>query len=163
MDHLPTPYTRLPFRSARPLAGVGPEPCFRVGDVERSAACDALAEHYAAGRLDPAELEDRLARAVGARSQADLQVLFTDLRPLRSVPDPAVAPAPPAAEPHAGGLSVALLVSLVVLCLLLAGGMLLTLGAYSQGLFVAALVGGTATAVAGGCLNAIGHATARRR
>ena len=59
---------------------------FRVGEVERAAACDALAEHFAAGRLDPAELDDRLARAMAARSQGDLRVLFSDLRPRRAAP-----------------------------------------------------------------------------
>ena len=46
---------------------------------------------------------------------------------------------------------------------LLAVGMLTLLGVYSSGLLVAALVGGTATAVAGGCVTAIGQATLRRR
>lgn len=136
-----------------------PEPSFRVGEAERAAACDALAEHFAAGRLDPAELDDRLARAVAARSQSDLQVLFRDLRPRRSVP--AAGEVPPATERDAGAV-VPLLVSVLILCLLLAGGMLLVLGAYNPGLFVAALVGGTATAVAGGCVAALGRAAHRR-
>lgn len=55
------------------------------------------------------------------------------------------------------------LVAVLVLCPLLAGGMLMLLGAYSPALFVAALVGGTATAGAGGCVIAIGQATLRRR
>jgi hypothetical protein len=133
-----------------------PEPSFRVGEAERAAACDALAEHFAAGRLDPAELDDRLARAVAARSQSDLQVLFRDLRPRRTVPG-VEAPT----ERDAGAV-VPLLVSVLILCLLLAGGMLLVLGAYNPGLFVAALVGGTATAVAGGCVAALGRAAHRR-
>ena len=148
----------------RPLAPVDPAPSFRVGEAERAAACDALAEHFAAGRLDPAELDDRLARAVAARSQADLHVLFADLRPRRTVPDP--APDPDLATPvprGVGGAAVPALVATLVLCLLLAGGMLVLLGAYSPALFLAALVGGTATAVAGGCVTAIGRATLRRR
>ena len=174
MDHLsptgPGPDrapTRLPLRAARPLVGVDaldPEPSFRVGEAERAAACDALAEHFAAGRLDPAELDDRLARAVAARSHADLHVLFADLRPRRAVPDAAPGPAEPATVPRAaGGAAVPALVSLLVLCLLLAGGMLVVLGAYNGALFLAALVGGTATAVAGGCVVAVGQATLRRR
>lgn len=161
MDQLPTPYDRLPRRADRPLVAVDPEPAFRVGEAERAAACDALAEHFAAGRLDPAELDDRLARAMGARSQADLQVLFLDLRPRRPVPGPPVGAPPPA--PDDQGLPVPLLVTLVVLCLLLAGGMLLALGAYDPALFVAALVGGTATAVAGACGAVVGQRTLRRR
>lgn len=160
MDQPPTPYTRLPLRSARPLVAVDPEPTFRVGEVERATACDALAEHFAAGRLDPAELDDRLARALAARSHGDLRVLFSDLRPRRGVPD---APAAPPAPERVPGLAVPMLVSLLVLSLLLAGGMLLVLEAYSPALFFAALVGGTATAVAGGCVTALGRATSRRR
>lgn len=165
MDHLPSTgpgpdrgLTHLPYRSARPLAA--PEPSFRVGEVERSAACDALADHFAAGRLDPAELDDRLARAVAARSHADLQFLFRDLRPRRAVTD--AQPEPADAE-GAARSAVPLLASLLILCLLLAGAMLVLLGVFSSGLFVAALVGGTATAVAGGCVTAIGQATLRRR
>lgn len=161
MDQLPTPYDPPARRPVRPLVAVDPEPAFRVGEAERAAACDALAEHFAAGRLDPAELDDRLARAVAARSQADLRVLFLDLRPRRTVPDPpGGAPAP---VPHDRGVAVPLLVSLAVLCLLLAGGMLLVLGAYNPALFVAALVGGTATAVAGAAAAVVGQRTLRRR
>lgn len=174
MDHLfptgPAPDrapTRPPLRTVRPLAPVDrldPGPSFRVGEAERAAACDALAEHFAAGRLDPAELDDRLARAVAARSQADLHVLFADLRPRRTVPDPAPDLGPATAVPRAvGGAGVPALVAMLVLCLLLAGGMLMVLGAYNSALFLAALVGGTATAVAGGCVVAVGQATLRRR
>ena len=146
------------------LRPVRTEAAFRVGEAERATACDALADHFAAGRLDPAELEDRLTRAMAARSHSDLQVLFLDLRPRRTVP--AAAAVEPGVEP--AGTSdartvVPFLTSLLILCLLLAGGMLLLLGAYNAGLFAAALVGGVATAVAGGCVHAIGHATLRRR
>jgi hypothetical protein len=163
VDQLPTPYTRRPSPVVR-LAPVGTEPTFRVGELERAAACDALAEHFAAGRLDPAELDDRLAAAVAARTQADLRALFRDLRPRRAAPDPVAEPsAEGVVEPGRSALAVPALVSVLVLCLLLAGGMLLVLGAYNPALFVAALVGGTAAAVGGGCLTAIGRATLRRR
>ena len=173
MDHLfptdPAPDrapTRLPLRTARPLVPLDradpldPEPSFRVGEAERAAACDALADHFAAGRLDPAELDDRLARAVAARSQADLRVLFADLRPRRAV---AEADPPASVAQVAAGAALPALVATLVLCLLLAGGLLLLLGASNPALFVAALVGGTATAVAGGCVVAVGRATLRRR
>jgi len=162
---------RLPYRSARTLAPVPVEPPFRVGELERTTACDALAEHFAAGRLDPAELDDRLARALAARTQADLQVLFLDLRPRRRVPD-ASSETPDAARPGADATvparrqddaAVAVLASVLVMSLLLAGGMLLVLGLYSPALFVAALVGGTATAVAGGCTVALRRSAWRSR
>jgi hypothetical protein len=40
--------------------------------------------------------------------------------------------------------------------------MLLVLGAYNPALFLAALVGGTATAVAGACVTSLGQAARRR-
>jgi hypothetical protein len=153
-----TPYAH---RSASAFDQVGPGAGLRVGERERAAACDALAEHFAAGRLDPAELDDRLARAMAARTQNDLRALFVDLGPRRSVPDVVPPTHPPERAP--GGASGAVAVSLLVMSLLLAGGMLLVLGAYNPALFLAALVGGTATAVGGSCVTVLALAAWRRR
>lgn len=51
----------------------------RVGDAERNAAASALGEHFAAGRLDRSEFDDRLERALRARTGAELDRLFADL------------------------------------------------------------------------------------
>jgi hypothetical protein len=51
----------------------------RVGTAERERAIAQLEEHWHAGRLDPAEHELRVTRARAAVTQADLDVLFTDL------------------------------------------------------------------------------------
>jgi GntR family transcriptional regulator len=51
----------------------------RVSDAEREAATGRLAEHFAAGRLDQAEFDDRVGRAISARTRADLNGLFADL------------------------------------------------------------------------------------
>jgi len=51
----------------------------RVSDAEREAVADQLAEHFAAGRLDQAEFDDRVGRAVSAKTRADLSGLFADL------------------------------------------------------------------------------------
>ncbi|MGH3319752.1 MAG: DUF1707 SHOCT-like domain-containing protein [Streptosporangiaceae bacterium] len=51
----------------------------RVGDAERDQAAGTLGEHFAAGRLDQAEFDERLAAAYAARTGADLDRLFTDL------------------------------------------------------------------------------------
>ncbi|SEP62867.1 DUF1707 SHOCT-like domain-containing protein [Microlunatus flavus] len=160
MDQL-TPYSHRPSPT-RPLT-LGPGAALRVGEVERAAACDALADHYAAGRLDPAELDDRLARAMAARSQGDLRVLFADLGPRRT-PPPALRaePAEPV-ETRPSGALVPLLAAVMVMALLVAGGMLMVLGAYNPALFVGALVGGTATAVAGVCGTVVARTTWRRR
>lgn len=51
----------------------------RVGDAERAAMADRLGEHFAAGRIDAAELDERVARALRARTRGDLAVLARDL------------------------------------------------------------------------------------
>ena len=51
----------------------------RIGDAERVAAATALGDHFAAGRLDQAEFDERLGRAYAARTYADLEPLFADL------------------------------------------------------------------------------------
>ena len=51
----------------------------RVSDAERQAVTDRLAEHFADGRLDRAEFDDRVGRAMNAKTRADLSGLFTDL------------------------------------------------------------------------------------
>src|SRR5271170_5302684 len=51
----------------------------RVSDAEREAAAGRLAEHFAAGRLDQAEFDDRVRRALNAKTRADLRGLFADL------------------------------------------------------------------------------------
>ena len=51
----------------------------RVSDAEREAVTDQLAEHFAAGRLDQAEFDDRVGRAMSAKTRADLSGLFADL------------------------------------------------------------------------------------
>lgn len=51
----------------------------RVSDEERERVAAELREHFAQGRLDTDELEERLSRAYGARTMSELQVLRTDL------------------------------------------------------------------------------------
>ena len=51
----------------------------RVSDAERQAASGQLAEHFAAGRLDQAEFDDRVGRAMSAKTRGDLRGLFADL------------------------------------------------------------------------------------
>jgi Domain of unknown function (DUF1707) len=53
----------------------------RVSDAEREAAAAGLREHFASGRLDADELDQRLSAAFAARTRGDLSVLFTDLPP----------------------------------------------------------------------------------
>jgi Domain of unknown function (DUF1707) len=51
----------------------------RVSDADRQAVADRLAEHFAEGRLDQAEFDDRVGRAMNAKTRADLSGLFSDL------------------------------------------------------------------------------------
>jgi len=51
----------------------------RVSDAERQAVADRLAEHFSSGRLDQAEFDERVGRAMSAKTRADLNGLFDDL------------------------------------------------------------------------------------
>ncbi|PIE97278.1 MAG: hypothetical protein CR979_04130, partial [Propionibacterium sp.] len=55
------------------------DPNQRVGDEDRDAAVAALREHTAAGRLDMTEFDDRMTKALQARTFHDLNILFRDL------------------------------------------------------------------------------------
>jgi Domain of unknown function (DUF1707) len=80
-------------------SGVGNGNTTRVGNAERDAAVTLLEEHWHAGRLDPAEHELRITRARAAVTQADLDVLFTDL----PVPSPATVSTGEVTVQGAGG------------------------------------------------------------
>lgn len=60
----------------------------RVADADRRAVADVLAEHYAEGRLDAAEHQERVAQAMVARTGADLVPLLADLPPLSPEAEP---------------------------------------------------------------------------
>jgi hypothetical protein len=65
----------------------------RVSDADRSAVAEQLGAHYADGRLDQAEFDERITRTMAAKTRGDLAGLFDDL------PDPASAGAPGTAGP----------------------------------------------------------------
>jgi TM2 domain-containing membrane protein YozV len=75
---------------------VSQQPSLRIGFAEREAAVRELGEHYAAGRLDGAEYEERTTAAYAARTAEDLDPLFADLP--REQPTVAV---PTGHDPHA--------------------------------------------------------------
>ena len=54
----------------------------RVSDAERNAVAEQLGAHYGDGRLDQAEFDERVGRAMAAKTRGDLDGLFDDL------PDP---------------------------------------------------------------------------
>ncbi len=51
----------------------------RVSDTEREAAAAELREHFASGRLNSDELDQRLTAVFAAKTRGDLNALFTDL------------------------------------------------------------------------------------
>ena len=55
------------------------QPDILASDQERDAIASELGAHFQAGRLDAAELDDRLGRALRARTRGDLAELVTDL------------------------------------------------------------------------------------
>jgi Domain of unknown function (DUF1707) len=65
----------------------------RVADADRDAVVTELGQHFQAGRLDAAELDDRTGLALRARVRADLEVLLDDLPRPAPVPRAAAAPA----------------------------------------------------------------------
>jgi uncharacterized membrane protein YccC len=58
----------------------------RASDQEREQVAAEIREHFAQGRLDTDELDERLARAYAARTRADLDALRHDLPPLPPSP-----------------------------------------------------------------------------
>lgn len=51
----------------------------RVGDAERERAVRVLGEHFAAGRIDETEHQERTDRAYAAKTRSELDALFEDL------------------------------------------------------------------------------------
>jgi hypothetical protein len=71
-----------------------PDPRLRIADSDRERAMADLAMHYADGRLDHEEYDERLDAIWTARTRADLAVLFSDLpRPPVAYPPAKAAPA----------------------------------------------------------------------
>lgn len=51
----------------------------RVSDADRQSVADQLSKHFADGRLDQAEFDERLSQAMNAKTYRDLDGLLTDL------------------------------------------------------------------------------------
>ena len=110
---------RRPWRADSPQAGRpggnrwGANPDLRVSDAERDAVVTALGEHFGQGRLDQAEFDERVTKALSARTGRDLGGLLADLPPAR---EDSNVPQPGARLP--GTL---ILVPLLVVAMLIAG------------------------------------------
>ena len=69
----------------------------RVSDADRNAVAELLGQHYADGRLDQPEFDDRISRTMAAKTRGDLSGLFDDL------PEAGPAGAGPAGPGGPGG------------------------------------------------------------
>ncbi len=85
----------------------------RVSDAERQAVTDRLAEHFGDGRLDQAEFDERVGRAMNAKTRADLAGLFDDL-PEAGAPAMAEPPPRPRRRRRHPLLAIVLLVLVIV-------------------------------------------------
>jgi hypothetical protein len=73
-----------------------PDPRLRISDSDRERAMADLAGHYADGRLDHEEYDERLDAIWTARTRSDLAVLFSDLPRPAAPPPVSRRPGPPA-------------------------------------------------------------------
>jgi hypothetical protein len=69
----------------------------RVSDADRDRVAAELSEHFQAGRLTQDEFDDRVGKAINARTQGDLDELLADLPGSRTAGSLPVA-VPPAGE-----------------------------------------------------------------
>jgi hypothetical protein len=88
---------RWPWPAGGPQAGQpggsrwDARPDLRVSDAERDEVVTELGEHFGQGRLDQAEFDERVSKALSARTGRDLGGLLADLPPARaesSTPQP---------------------------------------------------------------------------
>ncbi len=95
-----SPQVSPPWSSGFQSRRRGSNPGMRVSDVERSEVADRLSRHYSDGRLDQAEFDDRLHRAMNAKTQGDFAGLFDDLPDLPGDEPGMEAPHADAAQYH---------------------------------------------------------------
>lgn len=71
----------------------GLNPDLRVSDAERADVADRLSKHYGDGRLDQSEFNERMERAMSAKTLGDFTGLFSDLPELTEPGDQPAIPA----------------------------------------------------------------------
>lgn len=93
----------------------------RASDADRDAVVSDLSEHFQAGRLTAAELDERTGRALTARTWGELTELAADLPALRRAAPPATPsagrPQPPAG--HTAPVPAAALAGLAIAAVVL--------------------------------------------
>ena len=96
---------------ARRRGNVNPD--LRVSDADRADVADRLSKHYGDGRLDQAEFNERMERAMGAKTQGDFTGLFSDLPDLTE--PGAQPPVPVTANHHSSRSPMSRLVLIIVI------------------------------------------------
>jgi len=95
---MPAPYNPPWGRGSSGRRASQANPNMRVSHAERTDVADRLSKHYGDGRLDEEEFNERLDRAMKAKTQSDLDGLFDDLpepQAARPVARPNPQPRPP--------------------------------------------------------------------
>ena len=91
----------------------------RVSDADRNEVAELLGKHYADGRLDQGEFDERVTRTMTAKTRGDLTGLFDDLPDSDSTAGAGPAAGSAAAVPYRGrrrhGLLRALLLVIAVM------------------------------------------------
>ncbi len=104
----------------RPGQGGVPPSQMRLSDAERNEYAEALSRHFADGRLDQAELDERMSKAMSAKTRGDLAGLLDDLPPLPPPPgEPGAMPVPgppplPAAHHRRSTVLLAVMIAFLV-------------------------------------------------
>ncbi|GAA1753519.1 DUF1707 domain-containing protein [Streptomonospora arabica] len=81
-----------------------PAPALRIADADRDAAAERLREAVAVGRLELAELDERLTAVYAAKTRADLEPLTADLPSEPAQPRSGVEAPPLVLETTSGSL-----------------------------------------------------------
>ncbi len=98
---MPAPYNPPWGRGSSGRRATPGDPNMRVSHAERTEVTDRLSKHYGDGRLDEEEFNERLDRAMKAKTRADLDGLFDDLPGLDGpAPAPSAARAPVVRPPR---------------------------------------------------------------
>lgn len=121
----------------------------RVGDAERTRVCELLRAHVADGRLELDEFDERVERAVQARTHGDLREALRDLPHLPHLPPRTPSRLPERRQPATGWTYAAVATGVVglagVVTLMLLGSVVLGIGT-----FVFSVIGGTLATIVGG-------------
>jgi Domain of unknown function (DUF1707) len=103
----------MPTRTSAFRRIIYTDPDLRVSDAERSEVAERLGTHYSDGRLDQDEFNERVDRAMSAKTQSDLNGLFDDLPPIEGPNVPAPR-APKRTHHHHRALLLALVIVVAV-------------------------------------------------